>query len=108
MVTISSTTPISNADSDIPAILAQAAADDRAQAPPPPPSDPRDAGPARPVDPGYTVLDLIRQRVELYLVFSNPHGYVVFRLGPACPHVYDFFQHTRRLVLTSPTSGCGP
>jgi len=92
---------------DIPKILAQAAADDAAQAPPPPPSDPRDAGPARPVDPGYTLLDLIRQRVELYLVFSNPHEYVVFTLWAACTHVYEFFQHTPRLVLTSPTSGCG-
>src|SRR5262249_6888575 len=108
MVTISSTTPISNADSDIPAILAQAAAADRPQATPPPPSDPRDAGPSRPVDPGYTVLDLIRQRVELYLVFSNPHEYVAFTLWAACTHVYEFFQHTPRLVLTSPTSGCGP
>src|SRR5262249_32998238 len=93
--------------SDIPAILAQAAADDAAQTRPPPPSDPRDAGPAQSVDPGYTVLDLIRQRAELYLVFSSPHEYVAYTLWAAHTHVYEFFQHTPRLVLTSPTSGCG-
>jgi hypothetical protein len=92
---------------DIPAILAQAEADDAASAPPPPPPDPRDAGPAQSVDPGYTVLDLIRQRVELYLVFSNPHEYAAYTLWAAHTHVFDFFQHTPRLVLTSPTSGCG-
>jgi len=92
---------------DIKAILAQAAADDAAQAPPPPPSDPRDAAPAQPIDPNVTVLDLIRERAELYLVFSSPHEYVAYVLWAAHTHVYDFFQHTPRLVLTSPTSGCG-
>src|SRR6516162_300382 len=92
---------------DIKAILAQAAADDAAQAPPPPPSDPRDAGPAQSVDPGYTVLDLICQRVELYLVFSSPHEYVAYTLWAAYTHVYEFYQHAPRLVITSPTSGCG-
>jgi len=65
---------------DIKAILAQAAADDAAQAPPPPPSDPRDAAPAQPIDPNVTVLDLIRERAELYLVFSSPHEYVAYVL----------------------------
>ena len=44
---------------DAPKVLLQAARDDEAAKPPPPPSDPRDAGPAQSVDPGYTVLDLI-------------------------------------------------
>jgi len=92
---------------DIKAILAQAAVDDAAQAPPPPPSDPRDAAAAQPLDPDVTVLDLIRERAELYLVFSSPHEYVAYVLWAVHTHVYDFFQHTPRLVLTSPTSGCG-
>jgi len=92
---------------DIPAELAQAIADDAAAQPPPPPSDPRDAAPAEPVNPHYVVLDLIRQRVELYLVFDSPHEYVAYTLWAAYTHVYEFYQHAPRLVLTSPTSGCG-
>ena len=92
---------------DAPKVLTQAEADDKAAAPPPPPSDPRDAGPAQSVDSGYTVLDLIRERVELYLVFSSPHEYVAYTLWAAYTHVYEFYQHAPRLVITSPTSGCG-
>jgi hypothetical protein len=92
---------------DIPAILAQAEVDNATSGPPPPPPDPRDAGPAQSVDPGYTVLDLIRQRVELYLVFSSPHEYVAYTLWATYAHVYEFYQHAPRLVITSPTSGCG-
>src|SRR6516165_9273321 len=92
---------------DIPQILAQAVADDAAAQPPPPPSDPRDAAPAEPVNPHYVVLDLIRQRAELYFVFDSPHEYVAYTLWAAYTHVYEFYQHAPRLVLTSPTSGCG-
>ena len=92
---------------DAPKVLLQAARDDEAAKPPPPPSDPRDAGPAQSVDPGYTVLDLICQRVELYLVFSSPHEYVAYTLWATYAHVYEFYQHAPRLVITSPISGCG-
>ena len=92
---------------DAPKVLLQAARDDEAAKPPPPPSDPRDAGPAQSVDPGYTVLDLICQRVELYLVFSSPHEYVAYTLWTTYTHVYEFYQHAPRLVITSPISGCG-
>jgi hypothetical protein len=40
-------------------------------------------------------------------VFGTSHEYVAYTLWAAHTHVYDFFQHTSRLVLTSPTSGCG-
>ena len=90
---------------DIKAILAQAAADDAAQAPPPPPSDPRDAG--SPPRSRVTVLDLVRAMAEDYLVFSSPHEYVAFSLWAVHTHLYELFEVTPRLVLTSPTSGCG-
>src|SRR5262249_19566716 len=89
--------------SDIPTILAQSAADDAAQAPPPPPSDPRDAG--SPPRSRVTVLDLVRAMAEDYLVFSSPHEYVVYALWAVHTHVYELFEVTPRLVLTSPTSG---
>src|SRR6516165_3742488 len=90
---------------DIKAILAQAAADDAAQAPPPPPSDPRDAG--SPPRSRVTVLDLVHAMAEDYLVLSSPHEYVAYALWAVHTHVYELFEHTARLVLTPPTSGCG-
>jgi hypothetical protein len=68
-------------------------------------SDPRDAG--SPPRSRVTVLDLVRAMAEDYLVFSSPHEYVAYALWAVHAHVYELFEHTSRLVLTSPTSGCG-
>jgi hypothetical protein len=93
-------------EADILSILQQAFADDAAQAPPPPPSDPRDADPGQPAA-NINLLDLIRALAEDYFVFESPHEYVAFTLWAAHTHVYELFQVTPRLVMTSPTSGCG-
>jgi hypothetical protein len=90
---------------DIPSILAQAVADDVARQPPPPPSDPRDAG--SPPRSRVTVLDLVHAMAEDYLVLSSPHEYVAYALWAVHTHVYELFEVTPRLVLTSPTGGCG-
>jgi hypothetical protein len=90
---------------DAPKVLLQAAKDDAAQAPPPSPSDPRDAG--SPPRSRVTVLDLVHAMAEDYLVFSSPHEYVAYALWAVHSHVYELFEVTPRLVLTSPTSGCG-
>jgi len=91
---------------DIQAILTQAAADDIAAAPPPPPSDPRDVDPSQSF-PNVTVLDLIRAMAEDYFVFESPHEYVAYTLWVAHTHVYENFEVSPRMVITSPTSGCG-
>src|SRR6516162_1668494 len=93
-------------DSDIPAILAQAAADDVAAAPPPPPSDPRDAAPAEPIDPHETVLSLTCRAFKTYLALDS-HEYVAMALWALHTHVYDRYMVTPRLLLTSPVRGCG-
>ena len=90
---------------DAPKVLAQAARDDEAAKPPPPPSDPRDAG--SPPRSRVTVLDLVHAMAEDYLVLSSPHEYVAYALWAVHTHVYELFEHTPRLVLTSPTGGCG-
>jgi len=93
-------------NSDIPAILAQAAADEAAAAPPPPPSDPRDAAPAEPIDPHETVLSLTCRAFKTYLALDS-HEYVAMALWALHTHVYDRYMVTPRLLLTSPVRGCG-
>jgi hypothetical protein len=92
---------------DIPAVLAQAAADDAAAAPPPPPPDPRNVDPSQPAGANITVLDLVRAMAEEYFVFESPHEYVAYALWVAHTHVYEHYEVTPRLVITSPTGGCG-
>jgi hypothetical protein len=91
---------------DIPEILAQAARDKAAQAPPPPPSDPRDASPAQPIDPTETVLGLVCYAFKTYLALDS-HEYVAKALWAMHTHVYDRYMVTPRLLLTSPVRGCG-
>jgi hypothetical protein len=91
---------------DIPSILAQAVADDAAQAPPPPPSDPRDAAPAEPVGPTETVLGLVLSAFKTYVAL-NSHEYVAMALWAMHTHVFDRYMVTPRLLLTSPVRGCG-
>src|SRR5262249_10905927 len=90
--------------SDIPSILAQAAADHAAIAPPPP--DPRDTAPVEPVDPHDTVLSLVCGAFKTYLAL-NSHEYVAMALWAMHTHVYDRYMVTPRLLLTSPVRGCG-
>jgi hypothetical protein len=92
---------------DVPAVLAQAAADDAATAPPPPPPDPRNVDPSEPTEANVTVLDLVRTMAEDYFIFESPHEYVAYALWVAHTHVYERYEVTPRLVVTSPTSGCG-
>ena len=91
-------------NSDIPSILAQAAADDAATAPPPP--DPRDTASVEPVDPHDTVLSLVCGAFKTYLAL-NSHEYVAMALWAMHTHVYDRYMVTPRLLLTSPVRGCG-
>jgi Protein of unknown function (DUF3631) len=92
---------------DIKAILAKAQADDIAAQPPSPPSDPRDAAdPPRPLGGNAVLLNLIRALLREYVVMSE-HDYVAATLWAAHAHVYDRFDITPRLVLTSPIRGCG-
>jgi uncharacterized protein DUF3631 len=91
---------------DIGSILAQAAADDAAAQPPPRPSDLRDVDPADPLGAKVTPLDLIRALLEDYAVM-NPHEFVALALWVAHTHIFDRFEITPRLVLTSPVRGCG-
>jgi uncharacterized protein DUF3631 len=69
-------------------------------------SDPRD-NTASPPPSNVTVLDLVRAMAEDYFVFESPHEYVAFALWSASTHVYERYEVSPRLVLTSPTSGCG-
>src|SRR5215831_12001036 len=93
-------------DSDIPAILAQAAADEAAQAPPPPPSDPRDAASAEPVGSTETVLGLVLSAFKTYVAL-NSHEYVAMALWAMHTHIFDRYMVTPRLLLTSPVRHCG-
>ena len=68
--------------------------------------DPRDAAPPPPAS-DVTVLDLIRNRFETYCVFETVHEVVVCVLWAIHTHVYELFEVTPRLVLTSATTGCG-
>jgi hypothetical protein len=88
---------------DIQSILAQAEADDKAAQPPPPPSDPRDSDPTGPI---ITPLDLVHALLQDYIALDK-HEYVAMALWDVHTHVYDQFQVTPRLALTSPVRGCG-
>jgi len=88
---------------DIPSILAQAVADDAAASTPPPPSDPRDSDPTGPI---ITPLDLVHALLQDYITLDK-HEYVAMALWAVHTHVYDQFQVTPRLALTSPVRGCG-
>jgi hypothetical protein len=90
-------------EADISEILAQAKADDPK---PPPAPDPRDVDPGRPLGGKVTVLDLVRQLLEDH-VAMGPHDYVAATLWAAHAHVYDRFDITPRLALTSPVRECG-
>jgi uncharacterized protein DUF3631 len=92
--------------SDIPSILAQAAADDAAAAPPSQPSDPRDAASVEPIDPHDTVLSLACGAFKTYVALDS-HEYVAMALWAMHTHVFDRYMVTPRLLLTSPVRGCG-
>lgn len=68
-------------------------------------SDPRDVDPSQPVN--ITPLDLIRAMAEDYFILESPHEYVAYALWVAHTHVYELYEVSPRLVLTSATSGCG-
>ena len=91
---------------DIPAILAQAVADDAAAQPPPPPSDPRDAAPNPFDDPQFTPAGLVEGIVAKY-VTMKPHVSVVYALWICFTHVYTKFSIAPRVALISerPDSG---
>jgi hypothetical protein len=91
---------------DIPAILAQALADDAA-AQPPPSSDPRDAQPVPDVGENITPLDLIRRMLETYLAYESSHEYVVASCWVLHCFVYDRFDTTPRLLFVSPVENAG-
>jgi hypothetical protein len=92
--------------SDIPEILAQARADEKAEAPPPPPSDPRDAQPHPFEDPKFTPLGLVHGIVGKYLTMEW-YVQVIYTLWIVATHVYRQFDIAARLAFTSerPDSG---
>jgi hypothetical protein len=91
---------------DIPAILAQAIADDAAAQPPPPPSDPRDAAPNPFEDPAFTPVGLVHGIVGKYLSMDW-YVHVIYALWIVFTHVYPQFEIAPRLVMVSegPDSG---
>src|SRR5262249_8227374 len=91
---------------DIPKILAQAAADDAAQASMPPPSDPRDAQPHPFEDPAFTPAGLVHGIVGKYLSMDW-YVQVIYSLWIVFTHVYTQFEIAPRLVMVSegPDSG---
>src|SRR5262249_27285236 len=92
--------------SDIQAILAQALADDAAQAPPPPPSDPRDAQSNPFTSSEFTAVGLVHGIVGKYLAMDW-HVQVIYSLLIVFTHVYTQFEIAPRLVMVSegPDSG---
>jgi len=86
--------------SDIPAILAQAAADDLAANPPPPPSDPRDDAPHPYDNPEYTPAGLVEGIVAKY-VTMNEHVRVIYVLWICFTHVFLKFMRAPRIALVS-------
>jgi len=91
---------------DIPYILAQAVADDAAQAPPPPPSDPRDVQPHPFEDPKFTPVGLVHGIAGKYLAMDW-HVAVIYALWIVFTHVYTRYEIAPRLVMVSegPDSG---
>jgi Protein of unknown function (DUF3631) len=92
--------------SDIPSILAQAAADKAASQPPPPPSDPRDSAPNPFEDPQFTPVGLVDGLVAKYVTMPD-HVRFIFALWICFTHVYPRFAIAPRVALTSeePHSG---
>jgi hypothetical protein len=90
---------------DISSILAQAAADDAAQAPPPP-NDPRDSQSNPFENPAYTPAGLVQGIIEKYLTMEW-HISVVYALWICFTHVYERYEIAPRLVMVSegPDSG---
>src|SRR5215831_18088394 len=72
---------------DIKTILAQAAADDAAQAPSPPPSDPRDAQSNPFTSPEFTPVGLVHGIVDKYLTMEW-YVRVIYSLWIVFTHVY--------------------
>jgi hypothetical protein len=91
---------------DIPALHAQAVADDVAAVPPPPPSDPRDAAPHPFDDPAYTPVGLVHGIVGKYLTMEW-YVQVIYALWIVFTHVYTLFEIAPRLLMVSegPYSG---
>src|SRR5262245_34139695 len=91
---------------DIPAILAQAIADDAVAQPPPPPSDPRDTQPHPYEDPRFTPIGLVHGITGKYL-WMAPHVAVIYSAWIVFTHVYPQFKIAPRLALVSklPNSG---
>jgi hypothetical protein len=91
---------------DIPAILAQAALDDAAQAPPLPPLDPRDAQPHPFEDPAFTPVGLVHGIVGKYLTMEW-YVHIIYATWIVFSHVYTQFEIAPRLVMVSegPDSG---
>jgi hypothetical protein len=85
---------------DISEILAQAARDKAAQAPPPPPSDPRDAQPHPFEDPKFTPVGLVHGIVGKYLTMEW-YVQVVYSLGIIFTHVYRQFEIAPRFLMVS-------
>jgi hypothetical protein len=91
---------------DIPAILAQAVADDAAAQPPRPPSDPRDSA-SHPFDnPEFNPASLVEGIVNKYLTLK-PYVSVIYSLWICFTHVFTRFAIAPRVALTSegPYSG---
>src|SRR5262249_19291579 len=72
----------------------------------PPPSDPRDTGTAGPIGKNITPLDLIHALLQDYVAVDK-YEYVALALWGVHTHVYDRFEHTPRLAVTSPVRSCG-
>src|SRR5262245_24332297 len=91
---------------DIPSILAQALADERAANPPPPPSDPRDAQVHPFEDPTFTPVGLVEGLIKKYAWMSK-HVRIIYALSIIFTHVYLRFAIAPRVALVSedPDSG---
>ena len=59
-----------------------------------------------PTGPIITPLDLVHALLQDYIALDK-HEYVAMALWAVHTHVYDQFQVTPRLALTSPVRGCG-
>ena len=82
---------------DIPAILAQAVADEESQQPPP---DPRAAQTHPYEDPAFTPVGLVHGIAGKYLTM-DPHDAVIYALWIVFTHVYTQFEIAPRLALVS-------
>jgi len=83
---------------DIPAILAQAVADEESRQPPPP--DPSAAQTHPYADPAFTPVGLVHGIAGKYLTM-DPHDAVIYALWIVFTHVYTQFEIAPRLALVS-------